>query len=181
MRLTRGERLISRLNVVLLGLFAVLALLPFLHVVAQSFSSHQAITSGRVHLWPVDFSFEAYQKVLAEQAFLNAFQVSLLRTVIGTAVNVVITCMLAYPLSKSYIQGRSAIMFLIVFTMLFSGGMIPTFLVVKATGLLNSFWVYIIPGAVSAFNVIIMKNFFKVCRSNLRNRPKLTARPMSGH
>lgn len=88
---------------------------------AQSFSSHQAITSGRVTLWPVDFSFEAYVKVLREQAFMNAFKVSLLRTVIGTLFNVVITSMLAYPLSKAYIKGRSAIMFLIVFTMLFHG------------------------------------------------------------
>ncbi|MEK5032110.1 carbohydrate ABC transporter permease [Paenibacillus sp. FSL R7-0302] len=173
MRLTRGEHLASRLNYLALGFIALLALLPFLHIVAQSFSSHQAITSGRVTLWPVDFSFEAYVKVLREQAFMNAFKVSLLRTVIGTLLNVVITSMLAYPLSKAYIKGRSAIMFLIVFTMLFNGGMIPTFLVVKATGLLNSFWVYIIPGAVSAFNVIIMKNFFQGVPPELEESAKI--------
>ena len=155
MRLTRGEQFASGLNYVLLGAFALLALAPFVHVLAQSLSSHQAITSGRVSLWPVDFSLEAYSRVLSEQEFLNSFQVSFLRTVVGTIVNVVLTCLLAYPLSKAYIRGRSAIMFLIVFSMMFGGGMIPTFLIVKETGLLNTFWAFIIPGAISAFNVII--------------------------
>lgn len=173
MKLSRGERIASKLNYAALGLIALLALLPFLHVVAQSFSSHQAITSGKVHLWPVDFSWEAYGKVLSEHAFLSAFKVSLLRTVVGTCINIVITCMLAYPLSKKYIKGRSAIMFMIVFTMLFNGGMIPTFLVVKAVGLLDSFWVYIIPGAVSAFNVIIMKNFFQSVPVELEESAKI--------
>jgi putative aldouronate transport system permease protein len=173
MKLSKGEKTASVINYILLGLFALLALAPYIHVLAQSFSSHQAITSGRVRLWPVDFSLEAYVKVLSEKAFLNALQVSVMRTVAGTFVNITLTCMLAYPLSKTYIKGRSAIMFMVVFTMLFGGGMIPTFLVVKATGLLNSYWAYIIPGAISAFNVIIMKNFFQNVPAELEESAKI--------
>jgi len=172
-RLTRGERIASALNYVFLGLFALLALAPFVHVLAQSLSSHDAITSGKVGLLPVEFTLEAYGRVLSEQAFLNAFQVSVLRTVVGTAVNVVLTCLLAYPISKTYIKGRSVIMFMIVFTMMFGGGMIPTFLVVKETGLLNTFWAFIIPGAISAFNVIIMKNFFQSVPAEMEESAKI--------
>ncbi|MBW4085598.1 carbohydrate ABC transporter permease [Paenibacillus sp. S150] len=173
MRLTRGERIASGINNVLLGLLGLLALVPFVHVLAQSFSSHRAITSGLVSLWPVDFSFEAYARVLSQADFIQAFQVSVLRTVVGTLFNVVITSLLAYPLSKTYLKGRSVVMFLIVFSMMFGGGMIPTFLVVKATGLLDTFWAYIIPGAVSAFNVIIIKNFFQSVPAELEESAKI--------
>ena len=173
MKLTRGETLASGINHVLLGLMALLALAPFVHVLAQSFSSHRAITSGLVGLWPVDFSIEAYTRVLSQADFINAFQVSVLRTVVGTLFNVVITSLLAYPLSKRHLKGRSLIMFLIVCSMMFGGGMIPTFLVVKATGLLDTFWAYIIPGAVSAFNVIIIKNFFQSVPAELEESAKI--------
>ncbi|MFS0722522.1 carbohydrate ABC transporter permease [Paenibacillus sp. 1P07SE] len=173
MRLSKGEQFASFINYVLLGALGLLALLPFVHVLAQSLSSHDAITTGRVTLLPVDFTLESYSRVLREQAFLNAFQISVLRTVAGTLVNVALTCLLAYPLSKTYIKGRSTIMFLIVFTMMFGGGMIPTFLVVKATGLLNTFWAFIIPGAISAFNVIIMKNFFQSVPVELEESAKI--------
>ncbi|MCR2807583.1 carbohydrate ABC transporter permease [Paenibacillus soyae] len=173
MRLTRGEKYASVLNYIFLGAFALLALAPFVHVLAQSLSSHQAITSGKVSLWPVDFTLESYSRVLGEQEFLRSFQISFLRTVAGTAVNVVLTCLLAYPIAKPYIKGRSVIMFLIVFSMMFGGGMIPTFLIVKETGLLNTFWAYIIPGAISAFNVIIIRNFFQSVPAELEESAKI--------
>jgi putative aldouronate transport system permease protein len=160
MKLTRGEQLFSAANYTFLGLFALLALAPFVHILAQSFSSYRAIMSGEVAFWPVDFTLEPYSKVLGDQSFRGAFLVSVLRTGAGTFLNLLLTCLLAYPLSKVYIKGRRIISFLIVFTMLFSGGMIPTYLVVKETGLLNTFWAFLLPGAISAFNVIIMKNFF---------------------
>lgn len=173
MKLSKGEQAASAVNYIILGGIALLALMPFVHVLAQSLSSHHAITSGKVSLWPVDFTMEAYIRVFREQEFLNSFQVSVLRTVVGTFVNVLLTCLLAYPISKAYIKGRSVILFLLVFTMMFGGGMIPTFLVVKETGLLNTFWAYIIPGAVSAFNVIIMKNFFQSVPSELEESARI--------
>src|SRR5699024_7463674 len=106
-------------------------------------------------------TFLAYKEVFMDKHFLHAFLISVLRTVVGTFVSVFFTCLIAYPLSKRYIKGRGVILFLVVFTMLFNGGMIPTYLVVRETNLLNTFWAYIIPAAISAFNLIIVKNFFQ--------------------
>lgn len=161
MKMSAGERVFSWVNAGLLACFGFLAVAPFIHIVAQSFSGHDAIISGRVVFWPVDFQTKAYEEVFNDHAFTRAFFVSVLRAVVGTLLNVLMTVLLAYPLSKSYIRGRQVIMFLVVFTMLFSGGMIPTYLVVKAAGLLNTFWAMIIPGLIWSFNVIIMKNFFQ--------------------
>ena len=161
MKMSAGERVFSWVNAALLACFGFLAVAPFIHIVAQSFSGHDAIISGRVVFWPVDFQTKAYEEVFNDHAFTRAFFVSVLRAVVGTLLNVLMTVLLAYPLSKSYIRGRQVIMFLVVFTMLFSGGMIPTYLVVKAAGLLNTFWAMIIPGLIWSFNVIIMKNFFQ--------------------
>lgn len=161
MKLSLPERLFSTVNHIALSIFGLLALAPLLHILAQSFSSYRAIMSGEVLLWPVNFTLSAYNEIFKDGAFLRSFAVSVERTVIGTAVNVLLTCLLAYPLSKPYIRGRNIVLFMMVFTMIFSGGMIPTYLLVKQVGLLNSFWAYIIPGALSAFNVIIMKNFFR--------------------
>ncbi|MBO0993202.1 carbohydrate ABC transporter permease [Bacillus sp. SD088] len=161
MKLSQGEKIFSYTNYFILGIFGILALAPFIYVMAQSFSSQRAIVSGEVIFWPVEFNVNAYSEVLNDDAFIKAFVVSVGRTVIGTFINVFLTCLLAYPLSKPYIKGRGIILFLVVFTMLFSGGMIPTYLTVKSLHLLNSFWAFIIPSAISAFNVIIMKNFFQ--------------------
>lgn len=161
MKLSKGEKVFSYTNYFILGLFGLLALAPFIYVFAQSFSSQRAIVSGEVIFWPVEFNVNAYSEVLNDDAFIKAFVVSVGRTIIGTFVNVFLTCLLAYPLSKYYIKGRGIILFLIVFTMLFNGGMIPTYLTVKSLHLLNTFWAYIVPSAISAFNVIIMKNFFQ--------------------
>ncbi|RAV01472.1 carbohydrate ABC transporter permease [Paenibacillus sp. YN15] len=161
MKLTSSEKWMAGVIYVMLGIFAALALAPFLHVFAQSLSSHRAIMSGEVGLYPVDLSFKAYHEVFKDDAFIRAFVVSVERTASGTLLNVLLTCLLAYPLSKAYINGRRIVMMGIVFTMLFSGGMIPTYLVVKSYGLLDSFWVYLLPGAISAFNLIIMRSFFQ--------------------
>jgi len=153
--------LFSRLNVVLLGALGLTTLLPFLFMIAQSFSSHRAIMSGEVYLWPVDFTLAAYKEVFRDQAFVRAFLVSVARTVAGSVLSVAVTCLFAYPLAKPFIRGRRFMLFLVTFTLIFGGGMIPTYLIVRELGLLNTFWAYLLPGAVSAFNVIIMKNFFQ--------------------
>lgn len=158
---TKGEKAFSIINYILLGILALLCLLPFIHVIAQSLSSQRAIVSGEVVFLPVETTFLAYKEVFSDQHFIRAFVISVLRTVIGTFVSVFFTCLMAYPLSKPYIKGRGVILFLVVFTMLFSGGMIPTYLVVRETYLLNTFWAYIIPSMISAFNLIIVKNFFQ--------------------
>jgi putative aldouronate transport system permease protein len=173
MKLSYGERLFTVTNYLLLTIFGLLALTPFIHILAQSFSSYRAIMSGEVALWPVNFTGSAYQEVFQDAAFLQSFLVSVVRTVIGTVVNVSLSCLLAYPLSRNYIRGRNPIIFMMVFTMIFSGGMIPTYLLVKELGLLNSFWAYILPGALSAFNVIILKNFFQSVSHELEESARM--------
>lgn len=158
---TKGEKTFSIVNNCLLLIFAIICLAPFIHILAQSLSSHRAIVSGEVIFWPIELNVYPYVEILTDPAFLKAFWISILRTVVGTFGSVLFTCLLAYPLSKAYIKGRGAILFLIVFTMMFQGGMIPTFLVVRSVGLLDSFWAYIIPNLISAFCVIIIKNFFE--------------------
>lgn len=170
---SRGEKVFSAFNVIFLGGFALLCLFPFIHVIAQSLSSHRAIVSGEVFLLPKEITLYAYQSVLADKRFINAFGISVARTVIGTVFSVFLTCLMAYPLSKHYIKGRGIILFMVVFTMLFSGGMIPTYLIVKGTGLLNTFWAYIIPPAISAFNLIIVKNFFQSVPEELEESARI--------
>lgn len=158
---SRGEKLFLAVNYALLTLIGCTAVAPFVNLLAESFSGNTAIVAGDVLFWPVQFHLDAYRAILKDVSFVQSFQLTVLRTVIGTCANVLFTTLLAYPLSKAYIKGRSAFLFLIFFTMLFQGGMIPSFLVVKSVGLYNSFWVYVIPGAISAFHVIILKNFFQ--------------------
>jgi putative aldouronate transport system permease protein len=112
-------------------------------------------------------------KVFNDPGFVQSFLVSVQRTVVGTIISVVMTMLLAYPLSRYYIKGRGPIMFLIVFTMLFSGGMIPTYLVIKELHLMNTFWAYVIPGAVNAFHVVIMKNFFQSIPNELEESARI--------
>lgn len=170
---SKGEKAFTLFNYLFLGGFALLCLFPFIHVIAQSLSSQRAIVSGEVLFFPIETTFLAYKEVLMDQHFLRAFFISVARTVVGTFINVFLTCLMAYPLSKTYIKGRGVILFAVVFTMLFSGGMIPTYLVVRETGLLNTFWAYIIPTAISAFNLIIVKNFFQSVPQELEESAKI--------
>lgn len=173
MRMTRGEQWFSAFNYFALACFGLLTLAPFIHILAQSFSSYRAIMSGEVSFWPVEWTTEAYVKVFQDPSFTGAFLISVVRTIIGTFLNVILVSLLAYPLSKTYIRGRRPVMFLIVFTMLFSGGMIPSYILIKNLNLLNTFWVYIIPGAVNAFHVVIMKSFFQSIPNELEESARI--------
>lgn len=148
-------------NYLFITLVGLSMLLPFLHMLAGSFSSGAAITQGRVGIVPVEFTLGNFQAVLGDAKIWRAFQVTILLTVLGTTVNLIFTSLMAYGLSKTDLKGRSAIIVLVLFTMIFPAPMIPGYLLVKELGLLNSLWALIIPGAISAFNMIIMINFFR--------------------
>ncbi|MFD0961040.1 carbohydrate ABC transporter permease [Paenibacillus chungangensis] len=173
MKISRGEKWFHYTNNIVLGLFAILCFLPFIYVLAQSFSSHRAVASGEVLFWPIEFHTAAYAELFKDDYFLHSFLISIGRTVIGTLINIALTCLLAYPLSKAYIKGRGVILMGIVFTMLFNGGMIPTYLVVRATGLLDTIWALILPTAISAFNVMIMKTFFQSVPNELEESARI--------
>lgn len=144
-------------------LLALSCLLPLWNIVAISFSSSEAVTANAVGLLPVRFTTAAYKKIIEDAQFWRSFLTSTLRVIIGLAINMVLVVMMAYPLSKSSreFKGRNLYMNLIIFAMLFSGGMIPVYLVVKNLKLLNTIWALILPGAVPVFNVILVMNFFQ--------------------
>ncbi|HEY3109077.1 MAG TPA: carbohydrate ABC transporter permease [Chloroflexota bacterium] len=157
------SRLADAANYALLALIALACILPMLHVLAVSLSDRSATAGGFVTFWPIGFSLVSYKKVLEAGAFLSAFAVSIERTVLGAALNMAITVLTAYPLSKSAreFRGRDLFVWLILFAMLFSGGLIPWFLVIRQFGMLNSIWALIIPGALPIWNVLLMMNFFR--------------------
>jgi ABC-type glycerol-3-phosphate transport system permease component len=148
------------LTLISLGIF-ILVLYPLVFVVSSSFSSGDAVMYGRVVLWPVEFSLEGYHLVFNEESILSGFRNSLMYMGLGTTVNMVMTTLLAFPLSRRRMPGRNFIMFLVVFTMFFSGGLIPTFLIVNRLGMVDTVWAMVIPNAISTFNLIIMRTYFQ--------------------
>lgn len=143
-------------------LLGLICLLPMLNILAVSFSSSAAVAANKVGFLPIDFTTAAYKKIIGDHQFWRSFGISVIRVVMGLILNIVLIVLMAYPLSKSKneFRGRNVYMNLLIFAMLFSGGMIPTYLVVKDLGLLNSIWALILPGAVPIFSVIMVMNFF---------------------
>ena len=150
-------------NLVALTLLGVLCAFPIVHTLALSFSNAAAASSGRVTVWPVEFTTQAYQFVLDNPAFIKSFGVSLLRVLVGVPVNMILTILVAYPLSrtKAEFRGRDFFAWFFVITVLFSGGLIPWYMVIRQTGLIDKFWALIIPGALPVFNVILLANAFR--------------------
>lgn len=153
------RNIVIHIIIILLGL---LCLLPLLNILAISFSSAAAVDGNQVGLLPVDFTTAAYTKILEDAQFWRSFLISVERVALSLVLNFVLIVLMAYPLSKSSDQfrGRNIYSNLMIFAMLFSGGMIPSFLVVKSLGLLNTVWALVLPGAVPIFNVILVMNFF---------------------
>lgn len=142
---------------------SILCFLPFLNVLAISLSDQISISLGKVSFWPVGFTTTAYDYLLENKMFWTAMRISISRIALGGFVNMLLTILVAYPLSKEpgKFPGRTVYAWYVLVTMLFSGGLIPTFLVVKYTGLLDSIWALILPGAVPVFNVVLLLNFFR--------------------
>lgn len=144
-------------------LLTLSCLIPMMNVLALSLSSSQAAAANRVRLWPVDFTLAAYQRILGDQQFWRSFGISVFRVVASLVLNLFLIVTMAYPLSKNKrtFRSRRPFMVLMVFAMLFSGGMIPTYLVVRNLGLINSVWSLVLPGAVPIGSVILVMNFFR--------------------
>lgn len=158
-----SRKLFNVFNYTLLILLSLACILPLIHVLAISFSSNAAATAGLVKLWPVDFTTQSYHYVFSTGKFTDAFLISVKRVVLGTIVNMAMTILTAYPLAKetSSFRPRTWYAWFFVITILFSGGLIPWYMVIRATGLLDSIWALIIPGAVPVFSVILLLNFFR--------------------
>lgn len=140
----------------------LLCLLPLIHTVAVSFSSTAAAMAHRVTLWPIGFNVANYSYNLRSRQFFDSFFISVMRTIGGTLFNVVVTVLAAYPLAiKETFRGKEVFKWLLIISMLFSGGLIPWYLALRSLGLINKLWALILPGAISAWNIIIALNFFR--------------------
>jgi putative aldouronate transport system permease protein len=139
----------------------VICLFPILHVASVSLSSPQAAMSGSVSIFPRDITIDAYRTIIRAGSVPRGFRNSLIYTSIGTAINLMMTVLMAYPLSKKHLTFRSFYMVLIMITMFFSGGLIPQFLLVRSLNMYNKIWALVIPGAISAWNLIIMRTLFQ--------------------
>jgi putative aldouronate transport system permease protein len=158
---SRGELVFNVVNVLVLGLFAFSTLYPFVYVLSMSFSTHAEASRSGFHLYPRQVTLIAYKMVFSNPEILVGYINTLLRTVVGTTMSVILSCMCAYPLARKDLPHRGMFIFLLVFTMLFHGGLVPQYLLIKNLGLLNNRWVYILPMCIQAFSVIIIKNFFQ--------------------
>lgn len=158
---SRKFSLFGLANGIVLSLICAIVLYPLIFVLSASISNPAAVLSGNMWLWPVDITFYGYERVFGNSDILTGYTNTILYTVVGTSINVVMTVMAAYPLSLPSFKGRNAIMAAIVFTMFFSGGLIPTYMVVRDLGLTNTMWALILPNAVSVYNILVMRTFFQ--------------------
>ncbi|MGO4268429.1 carbohydrate ABC transporter permease [Paenibacillus sp. TAF58] len=145
-----------------LGLFCLATLFPLYYVFIVSVTPYtEVLRSGGFVLFPSVFTLDAFRTVLGSNVVPKALQVTLFITLAGTILNIIATTALAYPLSKKYLPGRNTMLLAIIFTMLFSGGLIPVYMIVKALGMMNTLWALVIPGMISSFNLLIMKTYFE--------------------
>ncbi|PUB27739.1 putative aldouronate transport system permease protein [Promicromonospora sp. AC04] len=172
-RPTTAMRVFRVVNVVVLGGFALICVLPFLNVLGSSFATPGELATRSFVVIPETFTLDAYRYILSTSTIFRALGVSVFVTVVGTFVSLLLTSFMAYALSKRYLRGRRVINFLVVFTMLFSGGMIPTFIVVQNLGLIDSLWALILPVAINAFNFVIMRSFFQAIPDSLEEAARI--------
>ncbi|MCR8631810.1 carbohydrate ABC transporter permease [Paenibacillus radicis (ex Xue et al. 2023)] len=156
------DRLINTVVYIVLGIAGLAAIFPLMYVVSVSITPFsEVLKNGGFLLIPKSVTFTAYHKLFSESNIPQAFWITIFITIVGTIINLILTALMAYPLSRKKLPGRKWFLLLVVFTMLFSGGIIPTYLIVKALGLIDSVWAMILPNAVWSFNVLIMKSFFE--------------------
>lgn len=160
-RKTKGDRIFDVVNTIILSLILIIILYPLIFVISASFSDPVKVLQGEVLLLPKGINIEGYKLVFSHDQIMSGYKNTLIYTVLGTSINLIMTILGAYPLSRRDFRARSFFTFLIVFTMFFSGGLIPTYLVVKQLGLIDTLWAIVLPGAVSVWNLTIMRNFFQ--------------------
>ncbi|TYP73360.1 carbohydrate ABC transporter permease [Paenibacillus methanolicus] len=157
---SKGYQVFSLFNHLLLILVALSCFLPLLHLLAQSFSSKSAINGNLVSFWPVEFNVDAYVKTFQNANFVRSMQISAVRTALGTLISMFVITTSGYALSKEF-RGRNALMWVFIFTMLFSGGLIPSYILITNLGFKDTIWSLVLPGAFGAYNLILIMNFFK--------------------
>lgn len=171
--ISKSERLLQVFIVIFLSLFTLMCLLPFINIIGSSFATTGEIATSKFILIPKTFTLDAYKYILSTATIFRSLGVSIFVTVVGTFFSMVLTSFMAYALSKRYLVGRRVVNFIVVFTMLFSGGMIPGFILITKLGLIDSLWSLIIPSGISAYNMIIMRNFFQGIPESLEESARM--------
>lgn len=161
MKKSLSYRIFLVINTTLLIVLALSCLYPFLNMFAISLSTNEAVMTGNVSIWPQGFNIEAYSRILKEAQFWTGYKNTLIYTVIGTLVSLGMTIICAYPLSRKNLVGRKYILLFMIFTMYFGGGLIPSYLLIKNLGMMNTLAAIVLPGAISVYNMLIMKTFFQ--------------------
>ncbi|MGG1551080.1 carbohydrate ABC transporter permease [Paenibacillus ferrarius] len=164
---TAGWQVFNGFNIIFLTVLSLAMLLPFLNVLAQSFSSSEAIVNGKVLFSPVEFTSINYRYVFSDASIWRSFGVTVYITVVGTLINLIATASLAYPISRQEYKGSKIIVVMVLITMVFTAPLIPNFILMKSLHLTNSLWALMLPGAISAFNFFVMRSFFLQIPSEL--------------
>lgn len=176
-----SDRITDGILGLLIAIVIIMCLYPFWHVIMYSFSDSREAMSGGIFLWPRKFTTISYEMLFQTKRIFVAFGNSVAKTVVGTLISMVITVLTAYPLAQEELKGKKPILFLIYFTMLFGGGMIPNYLLMKDLHLLDTFWVYVIPGALNVYNMFVLRNAFLSVPKSLTEAAKLDgANPLQG-
>ena len=173
-RMTKSEQVFNIINNIFMAFILIIMIYPIVNQIAISLSSDSAILSGKVNLIPKGFTLVAYKDVLMDKSFVNAFKNTVLYTIAYTAIQIIFTMSFAYPLSKKNLKGRSTIMTILVFSMMFgTGGLIPNYLLIKNLHMVDTYWALILPGAINIWNVIVFKSFFQQIPDSLEEAGKI--------
>jgi ABC-type glycerol-3-phosphate transport system permease component len=161
MRLSFVDRLFYIVDYLFLAFCGVVVLIPLVNVFAQSFSDPRSVLAGRVYLWPRNFTMDTFRLILRNRNIITGYLNTFYYASVGTCINLVMTVFCAYPLSRSDFVGRNILMLIFAFTMMFGGGMIPTYIIIKNLGLIDTRWVMLLPGALAVWNMILARTFFQ--------------------
>ncbi|MGG1555328.1 carbohydrate ABC transporter permease [Paenibacillus ferrarius] len=172
-RVSTGEKVFSVINHLIFIALGLSTIFPFINLIAKSLSSEAAVVSGMVTVYPIDMQFGTYKYVASNDLFLHAFFVSVTVTVVGSLLALAMTTLAAYPLSKPRLRGRKFFILVYLFTMLFSGGLIPTYLLMHKLHLINTMPVLILPFLINVYNMLIVKNYFESLPESLEESAKM--------
>ncbi|MDA3731323.1 carbohydrate ABC transporter permease [Niameybacter massiliensis] len=158
---SKSNTIMDTVIYIIMGLVLLICIIPFLYMLTLSISDPKAIVNNQVKLWPVGFNLEAYKQIFTYPNFFKAYGNTIFYTVVGTAIALAMTTLFAYPLSKSFLKGHGLLMKMVIFSMYFSGGLIPNYLLISSLHLTGTIWAMLLPFAINQFNLIILINFFK--------------------
>lgn len=171
--MTKTERLFDVFLYIFLGIVMVVTLYPFLNVLAISLNESVDTVRGGIYIWPREWTLENYERIFSYTGLIQGFKISVLRTVLGTIIGLISASMLAFTLSRQEFKARRAFSYFLALTMYFSGGLVPMYILMRQLNLIGTFWVYILPGAVSAFNVFVIRSFMDGLPYALQESAKL--------